>query len=174
RSLTLSENELLRNEFNLSKNYPLTDLIPPAELPNLINLNQFLALDIASELFNSRYAYLYLQSILESPITTNSIEVIHHVIRSCDQAPNGLKKDRQVKQVTRFIHSLLEKNIIPLSEYMIEIQAFCVTYMKVGGVANLFQSISAHNHYNRQMMLMNQFNSNVSSTASSSSTPLYF
>ncbi|KAI8075798.1 uncharacterized protein B0P05DRAFT_546446 [Gilbertella persicaria] len=154
RKLTLPEHELLSHE-RLS-DYPLCQLIPPNQLPSLIDFNQFLALDIVPILLGSNPAYL--QSLLDTPVSIHSLEVVHHVlmnhmvlpeeflhyyisnsIRSCDQLEEGPKRDRQVKQVTRFIQSLLEKKIIPISDYFVEIQSFCVSYMKLKGVAQLFR-----------------------------------
>ncbi|KAI9470837.1 MAG: hypothetical protein EXX96DRAFT_370482 [Benjaminiella poitrasii] len=173
RVLTLSENEMLRNE-RLS-DYPLTEYILPNQLPKLIDLNQFIALKIVPILLKTNYATLYLQSLLNAPVTVNSLEVIHYIliirhmqlsqeflhyyisnsIRSCDQLEEGLKKDRQVKQVARFIQSLVEKNIISMAEYFIEIQSFCVGYMKHKGVTNLFR-LASNQAQQQQYNLMNQ------------------
>ncbi|EIE82723.1 hypothetical protein RO3G_07428 [Rhizopus delemar RA 99-880] len=119
RPLTLSENEILRKE-KLS-DYPLSTYVLPNELPALINLNQFLAFDILSLLLNSDKT---------------------EDIRSCDQLEDGLIKDKQVKQVAKFIQSLLEQDIISITEYFVEIQAFCVSYMKIKGVVQLFRLAS--------------------------------
>ncbi|KAG1302212.1 hypothetical protein G6F61_010664 [Rhizopus arrhizus] len=161
RPLTLSENEILRKE-KLS-DYPLSTYVLPNELPALINLNQFLAFDILSLLLESDKTQEYLQAILDHPITLQSIESIHHIlvhkktslsqdfihyyisnsIRSCDQLEDGLIKDKQVKQVAKFIQSLLEQDIISMAEYFVEIQAFCVSYMKIKGVVQLFRLASS-------------------------------
>jgi hypothetical protein len=55
---------------------------------------------------------------------------------------DGLIKDKQVKQVAKFIQSLLEQDIISMAEYFVEIQAFCVSYMKIKGVVQLFRLAS--------------------------------
>ncbi|KAI7900812.1 uncharacterized protein BX663DRAFT_516610 [Cokeromyces recurvatus] len=171
RVLTISENEMLRNERLLD--YPLTKYISPNQLPKLIDLNQFIALDIVPILLKTNYATLYLQSLLNVTVTVNSLEVIHCIlimhhmqlsqeflhyyisnsIRSCDQLEEeGPKKDRQVKQVARFIQSLVEKGIISMADYFIEIQSFCVSYMKYKNVTNLFRLASS----SRQHNLLNQ------------------
>ncbi|CEP17021.1 hypothetical protein [Parasitella parasitica] len=174
RTLSLSENETLRNE-KLS-DYPLTSCIAPQKLPNLVDLNQFFALNVVPLLLRSHSASLYLQALLEAPVTINSLEVIHHIlvsnisvsqeflhyyisksIRSCDELEEGPKRDRQVKQVVRFVQSLVEKNIIPMTDYFIEIQAFCVSYMKLKGVTNLFRLAS--NEAQKQTVLNQQDNS---------------
>lgn len=159
RILTLKENEIVRME-KLS-NYPVTEYITPNQINGLIHYNQFIAMDIVPLLLKSSLSNLYLQALLNTRVTTNSIEVVHHVlvnhltlsqeflhyfisnsIRSCDQLDEGLVKDRQVKQVARFIQSLLERHIIPMRDYFIEIQSFCISYMKLKGVANLFRLAS--------------------------------
>lgn len=116
---------------------------------------------VADREFIDTHSIRYLQALLNTRVTTNSIEVVHHVlvnhlnlsqeflhyfisnsIRSCDQLDEGPVKDRQVKQVARFIQSLLERHIIPMRDYFIEIQSFCISYMKLKGVANLFRLAS--------------------------------
>ncbi|CAO3627667.1 unnamed protein product [Mucor hiemalis] len=159
RILSLKENEIVRME-KLS-NYPVTNYITPSQMNGLIDLNQFIAVDIVPLLLKSSLGNLYLQAFLNSRVTTNTIEVVHHVlvnhmnlsqeflhyfishsIRSCDELDEGPIKDRQVKQVARFIQSLLERHIIPMRDYFIEIQSFCISYMKLKGVANLFRLAS--------------------------------
>ena len=44
--------------------------------------------------------------------------------------------------MARFIQSLLEKKMIPMSDYVVEIQAFCVSYMKLKSVVDLFRLVS--------------------------------
>ena len=77
---------------------------------------------------------------------TLSPEFLHYYIsnciRSCDQIEEGPIKERQVKQVTRFIQSLLEKQVILMKDYFIEIQSFCISYIKSKGVAQLFRLAS--------------------------------
>jgi hypothetical protein len=100
----------------------LTHCIPPHQLPGLIDLNQFLAMELVPLLLESTHATQYLQALLNAVVTINSLEVIHHVlvikkitlsqeflhyyisnsIRSCDQLTEQgpvAKRDRQVKQV---------------------------------------------------------------------------
>ncbi|KAI8987074.1 hypothetical protein BDB01DRAFT_719669 [Pilobolus umbonatus] len=119
RTLTLSEIEILKNQ-DLSA-YPLLDLILPNQLPDLIDLNQFMAVEILPLLLTSDHV---------------------HLIRSCDLIEDGVKGARQVKQVTRFIQSLLENKIITAHDYLFEIKSFCVHYMKIKGVTALFRWIS--------------------------------
>ncbi|CEI88883.1 hypothetical protein RMCBS344292_03259 [Rhizopus microsporus] len=160
RLLALSENEALRKE-KLS-NYPLSDIILPHQLPQLVNLNQFLAFDTVPLLLQSKNKDDYLDAILSSPVTSQSIEIMYHAlvhqkaslssefihhyisnsIRSCDQLEEGPKQDKQVKQVARFIQSLLEQGIIHMADYFVEVQAFCVSFMRIKGVAQLFRLAS--------------------------------
>ncbi|KAL9539932.1 hypothetical protein MBANPS3_009977 [Mucor bainieri] len=168
RALSLAENETLRDE-RLS-DYPLTEYITPEQLPNLIDLNQFLALNVVPLLLKTDLASAYLQAILEATITLNSIEVVHHAlinnvqvsqeflhyfisksIRACEEKP---KRDRKIKLVARFVQSLVERNIISMKDYFIEIQAFCVGYMKLKGITDLYRLAS--NEAQKQIVLNQQ------------------
>ena len=83
-------------------------------------------------------------------------------IRTCELYEEGPQKDKYVRlvrdctnyekadvikatppQFAKFIQSLLEKRMIPISEYLIEIQSFCVGYFRFKGVATLFQLASS-------------------------------
>ncbi|KAI8332530.1 hypothetical protein EDC96DRAFT_451557, partial [Choanephora cucurbitarum] len=130
RTLTLSENELLSHERLID----YTHLILPHQLPRLMDLNQFVAMEIVPLLLKSDP--LYLEALVTAPITNS--------IRACDRLEDSPRKDRQVKQVARFIQSLLEKKMIPISDYVVEIQAFCVSYMKLKSVVDLFRLVSQH------------------------------
>lgn len=100
----------------------MTQCIQPHQLPCLIDLNQFLAMDVVPLLLDTTFATQYLESLLIAPVTINSLEVIYYVlvnkkmplsqeflhyyisnsIRSCDQLTEQgpvTKRDRQVKQV---------------------------------------------------------------------------
>lgn len=96
---------------------------------------------------------------MNTRVTINSLEVVHHVLvnhglpiptdfihyyishsmRSCESTTH---RDRQVKQVARFIQSLLEKDLIQMKDYYIEIQSFCLSFIKLKAVANLFRLAS--------------------------------
>ncbi|KAG0166337.1 hypothetical protein DFQ28_004678 [Apophysomyces sp. BC1034] len=104
----------------------------------------------------------YLESLLTVPVSSNALDVIHHLvagpdpirlpeeflhmyisnsIRSCDLL-EGPWQDKQVRLVAKFIQSLLEKRIIPRTEYFIEIQSFCIGFLRFRGVAALFRLVS--------------------------------
>ncbi|KAI8384004.1 hypothetical protein BD560DRAFT_384591, partial [Blakeslea trispora] len=155
RTLTLSENELLSHERLID----YINMISPYQLSRLMDLNQFVAMEIVPLLLKTNPSYL--QALVIAPVSMNSIEVMHHIlvnrmslpqdflhqfisnsIRACDQLEDSPKRDRQVKQVARFIQSLLEKNIISIADYVVEIQAFCVSYMKLKSVVHLFRLVS--------------------------------
>ncbi|KAI8077765.1 uncharacterized protein BX664DRAFT_389360 [Halteromyces radiatus] len=161
RTLTIPENEVL---IQGSKLHPyVVNLLPlaPRQLPKLIELNHFLAADLVPMILTRSMAEAYLHFLAMPKVTCNSLEVIHHVltthqqrlpddflhayissaIQTCELL-EGSWQERQVRMVAKFLQSLLERHILPITDYMIEIQSFCLGYLKIRGVASLFRTVS--------------------------------
>ncbi|ORZ15291.1 hypothetical protein BCR42DRAFT_416805 [Absidia repens] len=161
RTLTIPENEVLIHAMKL---HPyVAGLLPlaPKELPTLIELNHFLAVDLVPILLNGSVTNAYLYFLSQPKITCNSMEVIHHVltthhqalpddflhtyisnaIRTCELL-EGSWQERHVRMVAKFLQSLLDSQILPIADYMIEIKTFCLSYLKIRGVASLFRTVS--------------------------------
>ncbi|KAI8886691.1 hypothetical protein K501DRAFT_331141 [Backusella circina FSU 941] len=148
RTLTLSENQTLRKEFTQSPNLDCT-CISPVQLPTFIDLNPYVASFICPNLLTHS---AYLEALLNT-VTIQSLELMHHIltqnacvisqeflhayisqsIKSCEMV-DTTKESKQVKQVAKFIHSLLEHGIIEMDHYIIEIQAFCTSFMRYKAV----------------------------------------
>ncbi|KAI9280773.1 hypothetical protein BY458DRAFT_430423 [Sporodiniella umbellata] len=127
RTLTLSEYEAISQE-KLS-DYPLWSYIAPHQLPRVIHYNQFLSLEI-------------------TPLLLESDQKLD-CIRSCDIL-EGVKKDKQVRQVAGLIHSLLKEKVISMADYFVEIQTFCVSFMRIKGVVQLFRLASIEARQTKQ------------------------
>ncbi|KAI9319277.1 hypothetical protein BX666DRAFT_1854245, partial [Dichotomocladium elegans] len=63
-------------------------------------------------------------------------------IHSCELLPDGSRKDKHARMVAKFIQSLLDKHIIRVADYIIEIQSFCVGYLRLKDVSTLFRLAS--------------------------------
>ncbi|KAI8330728.1 hypothetical protein BC941DRAFT_440023 [Chlamydoabsidia padenii] len=161
RTLTIPEYDVLIHGLKLHSN--TVDLLPlaPKQLLNLIEVNTFWALDVVPMLLKGSTADAYLHFLAQPNITCNSLEVIHHVltrhqqtlpgefmhtyisnaIRTCDMV-EGLSQERLVRMVAKFLQSLLEQHILPITDYRIEIKTFCLGFLKIRGVATLFRTVS--------------------------------
>ncbi|CAO3615145.1 unnamed protein product [Cunninghamella blakesleeana] len=160
-TLSIPETEMLNHALQL---HPyVIHILPllPHQLPKLIELNHILAVEIVPDLLNGPIADSYLNFLSAPPVTCNSLEVIHHdltslqqtlpsdflhmyissAIRTCELL-EGTWQEKQVRTLAKFLQSLLDRNILPISEYMIEVQSFCLDYLKVRGVATLFRTVT--------------------------------
>ncbi|KAI9304576.1 hypothetical protein BJ944DRAFT_266633 [Cunninghamella echinulata] len=160
-TLTIPETEMLNHALQL---HPyVIHLLPlsPHQLPNLIEMNHILAVEIVPDLLNGPITDSYLHFLSLPPVTCNSLEVIHHVLTSLQQTLpgeflhtyvssairtcellEGIWQEKQVRTLAKFLQSLLDRNILPISDYMIEIQSFCLDYLKIRGVATLFRTVT--------------------------------
>ncbi|KAF7730395.1 hypothetical protein EC973_002201 [Apophysomyces ossiformis] len=159
RTLTIPETEILQQAVTT---HPESLYIPSDQLPQFIELNRFLAFDIVPLYLKLPTMEEYLESLLTMPVSSNGVDVIHHIIagtnpiqlpegflhmyisnciRSCDVL-EGHWQDKQVRLVAKFIQSLLVKRIIPMAEYLIEVQSFCIGFLRFRGVAALYRLVS--------------------------------
>ncbi|KAI9020188.1 hypothetical protein CLU79DRAFT_756076 [Phycomyces nitens] len=164
RTLTIPENEVLMHAFHTHPEMVDICGLKPEFLPRWIELNLLLASDITPMFLKRPNFGEYLQALLNVPVSGHSLDVIHHLVTcanpchlpdeflhmyisnsilSCELLAKGPWQDRQVKLVAKFIQSLLEKKIIRMSEYLVEIQSFCVGYLRFKGVAILFRMVSS-------------------------------
>ncbi|KAI7863170.1 hypothetical protein BDF14DRAFT_1396049 [Spinellus fusiger] len=163
RTLTIPENELLMHAFHTDPEVVGLCKLNPEDMPQWVELNLLLACELLPLFLKRSDTEDYLQAMLNVPITGHSIEFVHHLatcpdscclsneflhmyisksILSCEILNKGAWQDRQVKLVTNFIQSFLEKHIIPMEEYLVEIQSFCIGYLRFKGVAVLFRMVS--------------------------------
>ncbi|KAI8368126.1 uncharacterized protein BYT42DRAFT_585360 [Radiomyces spectabilis] len=165
RTMTIPEGQVLVKAFQYDGFVEKCGLSPDECLfPSFLEFNHFIALDIVPILIKTSDRKEFLYALAEVPVTPNSVDVIHHVltcgslseipseflhayvskcIRSCELLDEGVAQDRQVKLVTKLVQSLLQKQLMPIAEYFIEIQSFCVANLRFKVVANLFRVASA-------------------------------
>jgi len=130
--------------------------LPLDRLPDLIEHNQ----PIATEALNI---------LAQSPEFSDTMEVVHRLligpyrehipdeflhiylsncIQSCEVIDDRSLQSRQVRLVSVFIQSLLRNQIINISDFLIEIQSFCIEFSRHRGAASLFRIVAeqANNH----------------------------
>ncbi|KAI9249199.1 hypothetical protein BDA99DRAFT_524283 [Phascolomyces articulosus] len=147
--------------------------LSPEKLRDLVETNHILAMDVVPLFLEQVNDKEYLYGLAKVPVGNTSVELVYHLltsshhsrsdgsiggmgnvgdflhmyisnsIRTCELYEEGPRKDKHVRLVAKFIQSLLEKGIIPIAEYLIEIQSFCVGYFRFKGVATLFQLASS-------------------------------
>ncbi|KAI7851306.1 hypothetical protein BDC45DRAFT_224832 [Circinella umbellata] len=166
RTLTIPEQQFVQKAFKSHASSVVSNCeLSPEKLHDLVETNHILAMDVVPLFFEQVDDKEYLYGLAKVPVGNTSVELIYHLltssssiihkdddflhiyisnsIRTCELYEEGPRKDKYVRLVAKFIQSLLEKRIIPINEYLIEIQSFCVGYFRFKGVATLFQLASS-------------------------------
>ncbi|KAI8061081.1 hypothetical protein BC940DRAFT_337129 [Gongronella butleri] len=143
----------------------LVDTLPlvPTQLVPLIDLNLLLATNVVPLLLqHTLLAPMYMDALIGQPVSMNSIEVVHHVltqephlfnadfvhayilkaIQSCYDV-DGPWQDKLVRHVSKFIFSLIKMQALqPLSDYVLDLQVFCLEFIHNPGASALYQAIT--------------------------------
>ncbi|KAI8140750.1 hypothetical protein BJV82DRAFT_622452 [Fennellomyces sp. T-0311] len=163
RTLTIPEQQTVRSAFQLHADAVVKGCgLSPERLRDLVETNHILAMDVAPLFLDHVQSTEYLAALAKVPVGHSSVELIFLLlstgrpvghdflhayisngIRTCELYEDGPQKDKHVRLFAKFIQTLLEKRMIPVSEYLIEIQSFCVGYFRFKGVATLFQLASS-------------------------------
>ncbi|CAJ0745597.1 16986_t:CDS:2 [Entrophospora sp. SA101] len=146
--------------------------LSPEKLPNLVENNPKIAVEVLLLLKSSSQIDIYLETLLTinmslqssaevmnrmrssmeviNRLTTSIVippELIHKFVTNCIDACGKDKniQSRQVRLVCVFLLSLFRNNIIDPNEYFIELQAFCITYSRIREAVELFKYIGELN-----------------------------
>ncbi|KAI9289774.1 hypothetical protein BC943DRAFT_82181 [Umbelopsis sp. AD052] len=159
-SIAQQEDLLRMMELDVEK---MKECLPADRLPDLIEHNQTIATEALEVLAPLPEFSDYLQTLLTIEITNNTMEVVHRLliglhrtyvpdeflhiylsncIRSCELIDDRSLQSRQVRLVSVFIQSLLRNNVINISDFLIEIQSFCIEFSRHRGAASLFRIVA--------------------------------
>ncbi|KAM3580769.1 CCR4-NOT transcription complex subunit 11 [Umbelopsis sp. WA50703] len=141
----------------------LKNHLPLDQLPDLIEQNQAIAIEALNVLAETPEFSEYLQTILTIEVTSSTMEVVHRLlignhrkhipdefmhiylsncIRSCEVIDDRSLQSRQVRLVSVFVQSLIRNDIINISDFLLEIQSFCIEFSRHRGATSLFQIVA--------------------------------
>ncbi|THD20745.1 CCR4-NOT transcription complex subunit 11 [Fasciola hepatica] len=135
--------------------------ITPENLPNLINSNPIIAIEILEVLIDGVQKEDYYNALISTEVTVHSIEVVNRLatkvllptefihryiskcMQSCQAVQGKFSQQRHVRLICVFIQSLIRNKILDIhnENIMIEVQAFCVEFTKVSEASTLYRLI---------------------------------
>lgn len=134
----------------------------PQKLPDLVQNNSQLAIDILLKLVSSNQMPQYLSALENMEVNMHSMEVVSRLtdsvelppeilhtyiskcIRSCAIIPDRYDQIRMVRFVCVFLKRIMKNNLIDAQDLLIEVQAFCIDNSRIREVADLFRSLKMH------------------------------